>query len=257
MKKIFIAMMAAAALALTGCGQSIETGQVGVRTTWSGEVEQQELQQGFHTSFTSNITAYTAKLISVPIPDLKPKAADNLRLQDFDVTVYYSVNQNSIADIHVKYSSANATTESGIGLPAYALVEQLARSAANESVSKYPSMQLNDKRVELEASIKENIQKEFDRSDKGVFTIDRVNVTNILTDASVEDSIRAVAASENKRKEALNNLEVAKVQAEENRIRSQALDSKILAEKELEVLSKAKFVVVPRDFKGIITVPSN
>lgn len=242
-------------LALAACS-SVETGQVGVRTTFTGEVEQQEIQQGFYTHFTSDVRKFSVKQIPVVLSDLKPKASDNLRLQDFDVTVYYAVNPASVAELVIKYNSSTAyDTESGIGYPAYNLVEQIARSAANEAVAKHPSMSLNDKRIELEAFIKDSLQKEFDRSDKGAIIIERVNVTNILTDATVESSIRAVAASENRKKQAINELEVAKVEAETLRVRSQSLDSKLLADKQLDVLrdlakSNNKVFVVPSDFKG-------
>lgn len=243
------------AMSLTACG-AVETGQVGVRTTFSGEVEQQELQQGFFTSITSDVKKYTVKQIPVTLSDLKPKAADNLRLQDFDVAVYYAVNPASVADLVVKYNNSTAyDKESGVGYPAYTLIEQIARSAANEAVAKFPSMQLNDKRAEIEAYIKDNLQKEFDRTDKGAIVIERVNVTNILTDATVEDSIRAVAASENRKKQAINELEVAKVEAETLRVRSQSLDSKLLADKQLDVMrelakSTNKVFVIPSDLKG-------
>lgn len=255
MKIKSIVMSVVVAMSLAACG-SVETGQVGVRTTFSGEVEQQELQQGFYTSVTSDVRKYTVKQIPVTLADLKPKAADNLRLQDFDVTVYYAVNPASVADLVVKYNNSTAyDTNTDIGYPAYNLVEQVARSAANEAVAKVPSMQLNDKRTEMEAFIKESLQKEFDKSDKGTIIIERVNITNILTDATVEDSIRAVAASENRKKQAQNELEVAKVEAETLRVRSQSLDSKLLADKQLDVMkelakSQNKVFVVPSDFKG-------
>jgi len=242
-------------MALAACS-NVETGQVGVRTTFTGEVETQEINQGMYTSFTSDVRKFSVKQIPVTLADLKPKASDNLRLQDFDVTVYYAVNPASVAELAIKYnSSTKVDEETDVGYPAYMLVEQIARSAANEAVAKYPSMTLNDKRVELEAFIKDSLQKEFDRSDKGAIVIERVNVTNILTDATVENSIRAVAASENRKKQAINELEVAKVEAETLKVRSQSLDSKLLADKQLDVMlelakSQNKVFVVPSDFKG-------
>lgn len=252
-KQSFITV--AVILSLSACTK-ITTGEVGVVTTISGEIKAQEVGQGFHSSVFDSVHAYSVKQIPVQLNDLKPKAADNLRLQDFDVVVYYSVNSSSVAELAIKYSNASVEDKnSGAIFPAYSLVEQVARSAANESVAKFPSMQLNDKRAELEAEIKDRLQKEFDRTDKGAFVFERVNITNILTDASVEDSIRAVAASENKKKRALNELEVAKVEAETNRVKSQALDAKLLKQQELEVIGKAKFIIVPHNFQGIVNIP--
>lgn len=245
---------------LTGCFGAIETGQVGVRTSMSGQVESEEIGQGWYQHFFSTVRKFSVKQIPIQLDDLKPKAGDNLRLQDFDVTVYYTVNSNAVSDIYIKYQNSTVKDEeSGIFYPAFTLVKNLARSATNDAVSKIPSMQINEKRVELEASIKQSLQQDLDEADKGVFTIDRVNITNILTDEVVEKSIRNIAESENKRKTAENNLAVARIQAEEFRVRSQALDEKILAEKQLEVLLKLaesnnRVFVVPQDFKGILNV---
>lgn len=260
MKKLFkTTFIAASLLTLAACGR-VETGQVGVRTSFSGNVESNEVQQGFYVAITSSVHVFSVKQIPIVLTDLKPKAGDNLRLQDFDVTVYYTVNPNAVADVYVKYSNSTVKDpESGVYLPAYALISTLAKSAANDVVAKVPSMQLNDKRIELETALKQSLQEELDSSDKGVFSIDRVTITNILTDPSVEDSIRAVAASENKKKEAQNNLEVARIQAEENKIRSQSLDGKILAEKQLKVLedlakSNNRVFVIPQDFNGMLNI---
>ena len=84
------------------------------------------------------------------------------------------------------------------------------RSAANDAVSKFPSMQLNEKRLELEKNIMASLQNELDTAEKGVFTVDRVNVTNIITDPTVEQSIQRIADTENQKIIAKNQLESIK-----------------------------------------------
>lgn len=235
LKMFVIGLGFAASALLTGCG-SVETGQVGVRTTVSGEVQQAEVQQGFYTALLSSVDKYSVKQIPVVLTDMKPKAADNLRLSDLDVTVYYTVNPSSVADMQIKYSNATAWDENKVGFPAYNIVVGVARSETATAVSKFNSMELNDKRNELEADIKARIQAELDRTDKGVFVIDRINVTNILPDPTVEKSIQAVVTSENRKRQAQNELEVAKVESETLRVRSQALDGKVLEDKKLDVM---------------------
>lgn len=260
MKKLMAVAVFAVSTLLTGCFGAIEDGQVGVRTTMSGKVEQEEIPQGFYQHILSSVTKFNIKQIPIKLEDLVPKASDNLRLQDFDVTVYYSVNPNMVSDVYVKYnSSKKEDPETGSFYPAYTLVSNLAKSAVNDAVSKVPSMELNDKRPALEEDIKQLLQKELDSSDRDTFIINRVSITNILTDEVVEQSIRNIAESENKKKTAQNNLEVAQIQAEEYKIRSQALDDKILAEKQLELLntlaqSQNKVFIIPQDFKGLLNL---
>lgn len=247
------------ALSLTGCFKVTETGQVGIRTTFSGKIEPDEVQQGIHFTVLSNIKNFSVKQIPIDLSDLKPKASDNLRLQDFDVTVYYTVNPAAVSDIFTKYQNSTVQNTDGVYYPAYQLIHNLARSAANDAVSKFPSMQLNEKRLELENNIMISLQKELDMAENGVFTVDRVNVTNIITDPTVEQSIQRIADTENQKIIAKNQLEIAKTQAEEYKIRSESITDAILRDKQLDVLMKLattenRVFVIPQDFKGIMNI---
>lgn len=260
MKSIFkLFTVIGIALSVTGCFKVVETGQVGIRTTFSGKIESEELQQGFHLKILSDIKKFSVKQIPIDLSDLKPKASDNLRLQDFDVTVYYTINPAAVSDIYIKYQNSTIQSPDGVYYPAYQLIHNLARSAANDAVSKFPSMQLNEKRLELENNIMASLQSELDAAEKGVFTVDRVNVTNIITDPTVEQSIQKIADTENQKIIARNQLEIAKTQAEEYKIRSESLTDTILRDKQLDVLMKLattenKVFVIPQDFKGIMNI---
>ena len=249
------------ALSVTGCFRVVETGQVGIKTTFSGKIESEELQQGFHFYFRglSDIKKFSVKQIPIDLSDLKPKASDNLRLQDFDVTVYYTINPAAVSDIYIKYQNSTVQSPDGVYYPAYQLIHNLARSAANDAVSKFPSMQLNEKRLELENNIMASLQSELDTAERGVFTVDRVNVTNIITDPTVEQSIQRIADTENQKIIARNQLEIAKTQAEEYKIRSESITESILRDKQLDVLMKLattenRVFVIPQDFKGIVNI---
>lgn len=260
MKSIFkLFTVIGIALSVTGCFKVVETGQVGIRTTFSGKIESEELQQGFHLKILSDIKKFSVKQIPIDLSDLKPKASDNLRLQDFDVTVYYTINPAAVSDIYIKYQNSTIQSPDGVYYPAYQLIHNLARSAANDAVSKFPSMQLNEKRLELENNIMASLQSELDAAEKGVFTVDRVNVTNIITDPTVEQSIQKIADTENQKIIARNQLEIAKTQAEEYKIRSESITESILQDKQLDVLMKLattenRVFVIPQDFKGIMNI---
>lgn len=260
MKSIFkLFTVIGVALSVTGCFKVVETGQVGIRTTFTGKIESEELQQGFHLKILSDIKKFSVKQIPIDLSDLKPKASDNLRLQDFDVTVYYTINPAAVSDIYIKYQNSTVQSPDGVYYPAYQLIHNLARSAANDAVSKFPSMQLNEKRLELENNIMASLQSELDAAEKGVFTVDRVNVTNIITDPTVEQSIQKIADTENQKIIARNQLEIAKTQAEEYKIRSESITESILQDKQLDVLMKLattenRVFVIPQDFKGIMNI---
>lgn len=235
----------------------IDTGQIGVVRTFNGKIADQPAAVGWHTTFTSRIDKYTVKEIPVQLQDLRPTTKENISLRDLDFEIQYSVNPMKTPMIAAKYSNMNGYEQnSGIYIPAYMLVEKQAKSVSADAVSRFEALAINAKRNELENIIRTNLQKDLDANDPDTFTVSRVTISNLLPDEKIQESIRMIADSENRKQVAVNKLEIAKTEAEENRVRSQSLDDKILAEKTLEALikmgEKGNVVVVPLDFKGTI-----
>ena len=116
-------------VSLLGSFYVVDTGHVGVERTL-GKVDLQETAPGLNFKLPLFTQAYefSAKEIALDLNDLKPKAADNLSLQDLDVTVYYNAAPNSIAELMVKYANASQDAPGAI-LPAYGIVYREARGA--------------------------------------------------------------------------------------------------------------------------------
>lgn len=95
---------------LSGCFGTIDTGHVGVRTTF-GKVDTEELQQGMYSALLSSVREFTAKEISVQLNNLTPKAKDNLSLKDLDVTIYYTIKPTVIAEMDIKYQGQGYYSE--------------------------------------------------------------------------------------------------------------------------------------------------
>jgi len=60
----------------------------------------------------------------------------------------------------------------------------------SDETSKFDSLTLHQNRTELEQAIKVSLTDQLNKSDPGFFEITRVNISTLLTDPSVEDSIR-------------------------------------------------------------------
>lgn len=242
--------------ALSGCYR-VETGQVGVLKAFNGVIEMQEYQQGLHFAPFSTMDIYSVKQIPVSIENLKPKAKDNLSLQDFDATVYYNVNPNMVAELATEYQNSNEDAGDYI-FPAYNLVHRLASSATNESISTVSSMEIIHKRPMLESMIKEILQKELDTVRKDVFVIDRVVISNIITDKSAEASIIRIAEEENRKAVAKIQKETAEYMRETRQIEDQSLTPKLLTKQYLEVLDKmassGNVIIIPADFNGMLNI---
>jgi regulator of protease activity HflC (stomatin/prohibitin superfamily) len=222
---------------LIGCGR-IDQGHKGVRTTFTGDVLEEELNQGFYTAFTSDVEEYTAKEMTVEVFDMTPKAADNLSLSDFDMEVYYIVDESQIAEKKIKYSGRDGW-EKGIGFSCFFLVRSMARETAYDIVSNYKSLEIHKNRDVVRRGVHEALQSRLNETDPGYFTITKVVIRNIKTDPSVEDAIKQ-AVAKNKELEAKKiELDIVAEQVKINHALDASLTDKILRQREIDVMEKA------------------
>lgn len=202
------------AAAATSCG-TIETGNVGVRTTL-GKVSPDEVEPGVYVGVPgiSQVQVFSGKEIAVDLNDLTPKARDNLSLRDLDLTVYYKVATGSVAELYVKYAARHARADGAREfLPAYQLVQGVARNVVFEEASKIDSLVMHTKRDEMAAAIRRGIQVELDANDKGVFTITRVVVRALSTDPAIEKAIQESVAAQKQLETTRQRIQIAEAEA--------------------------------------------
>ena len=226
-----------AALLLTACG-AIESGNVGVRTSFTGSVNTKEMQQGFYTHITSKVQEYSTKEITVGLMDLQPKAKDNLTLSDLDLEVYYTIDPSQVSEIKIKYAGRDRKSND-IWYPAYDLVRSIARAACYDAVSEYDSLTIHQQRDKIKEQIRISTQAVLDKTDDGIFQITKVIIRDVKTDPSIEQSIK-LAVARNKELEAKSiELEIARKQVEINEALTLSLTPEILEQKRLEVIESA------------------
>jgi len=224
-------------LLLTACG-AIESGNVGVRTSFTGSVKTAEMQQGFYTHITSKVQQYSTKEITVGLMDMQPKAKDNLTLADLDLEVYYTMDPSMVSEIKIKYSGRDRLSN-GIWYPAYDLVRSVARAACYDAVSEYDSLTIHQQRDKIKEQIRVSTQTVLDKTDPGIFQITKVIIRDVKTDPSIEQSIK-LAVARNKELEAKSiELEIARKQVEINEALTLSLTPEILEQKRLEVIESA------------------
>lgn len=247
---LLIVLVLALLLAVGAFG-TIDTGNVGVRTTL-GVMSREEVPPGVYMKWPliSRVQEFTAKEIAIDLTDLTPKARDNLSLRDMDISVYYRAEANAVADLYAKYAGQSGRQE-GIKyqLPAYNLVYRVARNAAYEEVAKVDSLVMHTRRDELADAMQRKMQSELDSSDPGVFKVTRVVIRAVATDPSIEESIRTAVANQKKleamevqtriaEKEAEIKVTEARGIAESNRIISGSLTREYLQHEANQALLK-------------------
>lgn len=234
LKSIIVGLLA---VTLIGCG-SIESNHVGVRTGFTGKVNTKELTQGFYTSFVSEVDEYSCKEITVDLNDMTPKVADNLSLQDMDLEVYYTVACDQVAELRLKYTGKDAWRQ-GLGLPAYFLVQAMAREETYKAAAKYDSLEIHKNRDALVNTIKSKLADRLDKEAPGAFRVTNVIVRSVVTDPSIEQSIK-LAVSKNKELEArAMEVQIAEQQALAYRKLQASLTPAVLKNKELDIMDRA------------------
>ena len=201
--------------AVSSCG-TIESGNVGIRTTL-GKVSADEVEPGIYLGVPgiSRVQEFSAKEIGLDLNDLTPKARDNLSLRDLDVTVYYRVMPGSVADLYVKYAGQHTRDEgSRVYLPAYALLQRVARNAIYQQASHIDSLVMHTQREELAQAVRKSLQGELDANDKGVFQITRVVIRSLTTDPAIEKAIQDSVAAQKQLETTKQRIAIAEAEAQ-------------------------------------------
>ena len=179
-------------IALMGCFSIISTGNVGVKKTM-GQTSLEESTAGLvpKLPFVTSVDEYNVRETVIDFMDLKPKAGDNLSLQDLDVSVFYQVNPSKVADLHVEFlGQTRYDEEEGVYLPGYGVVMRQSREAIYDTVSTIDSLTIHQKRDELTNAIKIRLQRSLDQMSPGAFIVTQVALRAVVTDPSIEESIQ-------------------------------------------------------------------
>lgn len=215
MKRILsIFAIALSCLFLTGCFKQIDTGNVGVQRTL-GDVKPEELGPGVYNTFFKTIDEFTTKEVFVSLNDLKPKAADNLTMEDVDIDVYYKVDPTKVADLTIKYQGDVARIASSDVLTVgEGRVSREAREVIYKAVGSMEATTMHTKRDELGEKVRSLLQEALDKTDKGAFQVTNINVKSLVTDRNIEASIRDRAKVDQEIQAKLKQKELAKAEAE-------------------------------------------
>jgi SPFH domain / Band 7 family len=242
----------------------IETGEVGVRRSFDKTIETTELMPGsVNQTMFGDVLTFPTKDVQVDIADMTPLASDNSTVADFDMSVIYSINPGSVAELFIeKNRGFHADTEEGDTLLMYNYIRQLGRNAAYKVARRYESLKMADNRAEMEQLIRQEIiaQLAAEKLD-GAISISQVLVRQVKPAANIVASANLLvqAQNENKRKE----VEVGTARLEAQRIA--ALNANAGATRYMEATAivtiaeavregKVNTIVIPYDFQGIVNV---
>ena len=261
--KMKYALVGIAALAvMSGCTQ-IQTGHVGVRTTFNGTIEPKELDVGYHQVLVGSVKSYVANEMTMQLNDLHPQTKDRSTLKDLDLQYTYSVDPGAISDLAVKYKGRDWTPPNEHDIyPLGLYVNNVVMTAAGDVISQYDALQANENREEIRAAIRVQVQKIFkEEGIEGKVKLHQVFIKNLLIADSLQASALAVINAQNDFKTKEFEVKTAGKEAERltllanNAKNIDYMNAKSLSDiAQAVLLGKVSTIVVPYDFKGMINV---
>jgi regulator of protease activity HflC (stomatin/prohibitin superfamily) len=249
---------------VTGCSR-IESGEIGVRVNASRQVEGAELQTGsWNQTIIGEVLTFPVRDISISLENKTPMTKDNTALADFDITVVYGINPNSVAELFTTKSKsfhAYNDKERDTYLM-YEYIKTLVNNASYKAVREYSTLEVADNRAKIEAQILSfvNEQLKAEKLDTSI-NISVVQIRNVLPNAAVLASATEFVKSENDLKTKANDVKMAKLESDRMNLLSSNSQSIAYMNAQaglnvsLAILAgKVNTIVVPSDFKGMVNV---
>lgn len=216
MKIVKFGIIAAAVVLATGCTR-IQTGEVGVRVDMSRQIQGAELLPGsWNQTVVGDVLTFPTKDIVVQLDNKTPMTADNSALSDFDITLVYSINPQSVAELYSTKSKSFHTFDDKEKdtLLMHSYIATLVNNASYKVVRQYKALEVADNRAKIEqeimAIVNENLKSE--NLEKAI-NVTVVQVRNILANAEIMKAATDYVRSQNELKIKENEVKIAEAEA--------------------------------------------
>lgn len=237
----------------------ITTGEVGVRVNASLEVQQEELLPGsWNQTIIGNVLTFPVKDVVIEVNDKRYTTSDNATLQDFDITVVYSINPSSASELYTKKSRAFHRFEHDTWdtYLMYNYVNTLVNNAAYKVIRNYGNLEAGDNRQKIESDIRVVIEEQLKLEKLDIaLQITAVQIRSIVPNAEIQNAATALVRSQNELKIKDNEVKIAEKESE--RMKALAANS---SQSVLYMEAQAKMKIAEAIANGkvqTIIVPSN
>jgi regulator of protease activity HflC (stomatin/prohibitin superfamily) len=222
LKVKFHSLVILAAAALLGACSQVGTGNVGVESVL-GQVKPDIVPAGNYVTLFKTLHEVCGKEVPMHMDMLKPQTSDKITLQELDVDVYVQIDTARAPTIMTKWAG-DLSEEKGEGCQriGFGYVGRQAREVIFDVASKFPSATIHTSRGDMAAAVRKELQAQLNKSaGEGLFHIGQVNVRNLVTDPSLDASIKAAAQQQFRMQEEQSKKSIAQVEADRQRIQAQ------------------------------------
>ena len=202
---------------VVGCTR-ITDADVGIRQTFSGEIEDTVLGQGLHQVVVGDVIKVSKRNLVLSV-DTQPIVAEKIPMQTFQAKVNYGIVPENASIAYKTEKAQHIVTADDETYLLGKYVVYVTNSAINDVVSKYKALEVNDNRSKIESEIKNEINKKLKAQGKDKFVaVNEINILKVSPPQSIINSSLAIVNSQNALKTKQNELEVAKVEQEVKRV---------------------------------------
>ena len=198
----------------------------------------------------------------VDVADLTPIASDNSTMKDFDITVVYNIDPASVSDLYTNKSRSFHSEHEGDVYLMHSYLQMVIKNAVFKVAREYPAGKMNDSRTAIEIAIMAQVKATLaeEKLDKAIL-IGQVRVKGILPSDAVVNAANALVKAQSELAAKEVEVQTAKKEAE----RIAALNANAGAISYMAAMANMKIaegiangkvntIVVPMDFKGMVTV---
>lgn len=225
-----------------------DPGEAKVLKSISGDVVGETYESGFHvkapwvSATTWDIRDNTISYVAGGDKDYTGGDAEGPRItvQDkdgvdanIDLTLRYSIEGDQVSDLYSRFGGQEAVITK--------VIEPGIRSAMREIPVTYSTLDILNKRAEIQTQVKERLTKEFEVL--GIIVED-VDIQEIVQPEAIKNANAEKAAAQALVDTEKARLEQAKIEAQKNATKTKELSPEILQQQFIEAIAKKGFVVI-------------
>lgn len=260
LRKIALGCVVAISIAMSACSPvtKVTDAEVGIRETFSGEIEDKVLTQGFHQVVVGDVIKVSKRNLVLTV-DTNPITVEKVPMAAFRTKINYGIVSSNAAEAY-KTEKGQHIQEEGETFLMGKYIQDITDASVQTAVSKFKALEVNDNRTEIEAAIKAELNKRLKLAGKDRFaTVNEVNILRVQPHASIVNSSLAIVNSQNALKTKQNELETAKVETEVKRVLAENASSKYIdlqrAEAELTKAQALKIAAEKGTLNTMVVVP--
>lgn len=265
LKRLSVIGLAVAMSLGVGCTR-VTDAEVGVKTTWGGEIVDTALTQGVYFPIIYDLNKFSTRNLILNVA--AQPIVENVPMDGMSIRVNYSIKPEMAPEMWKTQKGQHLVRDGGEGdseketflMGRY--VDMIAKNAMLDVVKGYKALEVNEKRSEIEPKIKAKIVETINSEGRDKYlNIHEVNILSANPPKSVVQSAQRYLTSLNDLKTKQNEVQIAKEESERLKALASQADSQTIqylkAQSEATRAEAFKLMAENKSVSKVLIVPEN